>query len=189
MGMATGRDRWLRVTTPLVCGLLCMPLLGLAASDFGRGTAPSELGFRGGKAAATTIGWALVAAILAWGSTAGIVAMRGGWSRFWSYLTLIGVLVPASLWFDAWWLEVGPSTVLGRVAAEAGWVGRLREGVLLLGLLGVMVPMAIWIRIARGPSPHAALQDLDRPWGWARWRTLLVDRWRGVVAGVALLTR
>lgn len=188
VGMATGRDRWLRVTTPLVCGLLCMPLLGLAASDFGRGTAPSELGFRGGKAAATTIGWALVAAILAWGSTAGIVAMRGGWSRFWSCLTLIGVLVPASLWFDAWWLEVGPSTVLGRVAAEAGWVGRLREGVLLLGLLGVMVPMAIWIRIARGPSPHAALQDLDRPRGWARWRTLLVDRWRGLVAGVALLT-
>ena len=159
---AAGRTRFLQLSTPIVGTILAAPLLGLLLTDPGRNAAPADLGFRGGEAFVSTLIWSTGVAVVAWILSARVTT-RGRIGGGVALLALVGLLVPASLWFDAWWLEVGPSTWIGRSAAEGQWVAGLRRFVLLLGLLGVAVPLTIWIRMGRGGSAHDSLRLQDRP--------------------------
>ena len=184
---SAGRTRFLQLSTPIVGTLLAAPLLGLLLTDPGRSTAPADLGFRGGEAFVSTLAWSIGVAVIAWSLGARAIT-RGRIGGGVALLSLVGLLVPASLWFDAWWLEVGPSSWIGRSAAEGQWVAGLRRIVLLLGLLGVTVPLTIWIRMGRGRSAHDSLRLQDRPRGLRRWTEPLRERWRSELGIVALLT-
>ena len=182
-----GQVSFLQLTLPIVGAVLVAPFLGLLLADGGKAVAPSELGFRGTGAFLTTLAWSIGIAVIAWSASLAVTGPRRSLRLVWMSITLVGLLVPASLWFDAWWLEVGPSTGIGRAAAEGQWVPLLRRGVLSLGLLGVAVPLAIWIRAGQESPEHDSLRLLDRPGGWRwlaeRWR----DRWRMDGAAIAVL--
>ena len=150
---------------PVVAGL------GLAIFDPVDATA-AEYGFRGGEVFWTTVGWAIaiggVATLLATipATDFGISDPNSRWRIAGIVLWLMPLLLPPALFFDAWWLELGPDSIIGRAAAEAGQVPLLRRAVLAVGLLGMATPLAMWLLAAgRDAAAHRDEQmiRLDRP--------------------------
>lgn len=163
------------VVTGLVATLLLLPpllgaCLGLLDLAGGGVESPETLGFRGWKAAFVTIGWSL-----AIGAIASVIGLGPGRRLAVTTRPLeaiawtVPLLLAPALFFDAWWLEVGPDGVIGSIAAERGLVPRLREGVLGLGLLGTAVPLAVWAHAGGHDPSVVVLRRLDAPRGGGRW--------------------
>lgn len=161
--------------------------LGLALFDGSAATEEVTV-FRGAEVVPATLAWSLaigaVAVPLAMIPASRLVA----WAREGRGLMLAAWLVPMflppALFFDAWWMEVGPDSWIGRVAGETGRVPLLRRSVLALGLLGVAVPLAAWIHAAArggGPDVDRILVLQDRPDVRSQVRSLVRRQWRAML--------
>ena len=179
-------------------------LAGLVAAAFDSGAVdPEVLGFRGGEVLFATIAWSL--GLAAFAVLVAVVpgSRLVGWARQGRGLILaawlIPMFLPPALIFDAWWIQVGPDSWLGRLAGEADQVPLLRKGVLAMGLLGTGVPLAAWIMAAlRNPAAESdrilVLQDrpgmraVTRCW-LRRHRWSLLIAWlctAGIIAGLTV---
>ncbi len=149
---------------PVASGLL----LGLLDRD------PADaatLGFLGSEVAVVTVAWAsaigVLAVLVGLGPAASLARPGGGRLRaLFAAAWLLPLFVSPAVFFDAWWIEVGPDSWIGRRAAEEDVVPTLRRVVLVLGLLGFAVPIATWMLAAlrdRGADDRRRLLRLDRP--------------------------
>lgn len=97
---------------------------------------------------------------IAWGAGCGAIAVAVGWlpgrwlgarpGGLMMVAALATVALPASLFFDAWWVEAGPQSVVGRWAAANGTVGFVREAALAASLVGWAWPITSFIVAALG---------------------------------------
>ena len=78
------------------------------------------LGFVPSRVIAVSAAWsagiATIAVLVGWGP--GRFLARSG-ARWAMLASLVPLVVPPSLFFDAWWLETGPDGPIGRAAAVA----------------------------------------------------------------------
>ena len=180
--------RILTVSAIVVVSAMLLPVaagLGLAVFDRS-GESGLEYGFRGDEVFWTTMAWSIaiagVATILAVFPAAGFTGSTRDSRRHALGIAvwLMPLLLPPALFFDAWWLELGPDSMIGRAAAENGRVPLLRRAVLAVGLLGMATPLAMWLLVA-GRDPVAGRDErlilLDRP----RLRAVLMVRLRRFV--------
>ena len=144
--MAVPGWRLCRVLAGVTLIAMLTPVLaGLSAAAFDSDTVdPEALGFRGGEVLFATIAWSLGLAALAVVVAVVPGSRLAGWARHGRGLILaawlIPMFLPPALLFDAWWIQVGPDSWLGRLSGEADRVPLLRKGVLAIGLLGTGVP-------------------------------------------------
>ena len=120
--------RWCRAMAWVVLAAMLAPVLaGILAAAFDPQHADAELlGFRGAEVLFATIGWSLGLSALAV-----LLAVVPG-SRLFGWATrgrglilaawLIPMFLPPALLFDAWWIQVGPDSWIGRMAGEADQV-------------------------------------------------------------------
>ena len=182
--------RGLIVVAGVMTALVVLPpVLGMGwelLRGFGDEVAdPSELGFRGAVVAATTALWAglagLVATLIGWAP--GRCLARRPDSR-WAWVTLVPLVLPAALVFDAWWLQFSPQSSLGQWAAEHDQVPLLRSGILALALVGWGWPIAAWIVAARAScSADRVLVELDDVGRWRRLRLAWRADWSALLVG------
>lgn len=161
----------------LVLLMLGPALFGLLPAMFaGEVVDPSELGFRGDRVAWTTIIWAggiaTISMLIGWGPGR---RMARGSSVVLQSACLVPLMLPPALLFDAWWLEVGPDSVLGGAAVRADLVPELRRLILGMGLVCFAWPITTWIIVACGTDASADLIAIDAPPRWRRLR-LAVQR-------------
>ena len=141
--------------------LVIPPIVGIGRAVFLEPSSFEEValyGFRGGKVASTTLVWAL---------SAGGLATLVGWipgrrlsqtSSSWLLgLSVLPLALPAALFFDAWWLHVGPDSVVGSWAAQNGQVPLLRKAVLGLGFICWAWPISALCVAGRGGSGSCQL--------------------------------
>ena len=175
----------------VLAAMLAPVLAGILAAAFDPQHADAELlGFRGAEVLFATIGWSLGLSALAVLLAVVPGSRLVGWATRGRGLILaawlIPMFLPPALLFDAWWIQVGPDSWIGRMAGEADQVPRLRKVVLAIGLLGTGVPLAAWIMAAlRNPATASdrVLLLQDRPGAGAAMRCWLRrHRWSLMVA-------
>lgn len=168
------------------CGLafvLLVPtlLVPLSVAVVGDAASPSEMGFDPGRVLASSAAWsaavATLAVLLGWSPGRFLARSKARWAML---ASLVPLVVPPALFFDAWWLETGPDGPIGRAAAAAGAVPRLRAAVLALGLTCVAWPIVAWCVAVRGVGRDDELLEIDRPRARDRFRACL-RRDRGVL--------
>lgn len=181
----------------LVALLLVPTLVAPVALAFGGAfEPPATLGFEPARVLAGSAAWsagmATIALLLGWGPGRFLARSHARWAMF---ATLVALVVPPSLFFDAWWLEAGPDSVAGRAAAAADAVPRLRSLVLVMGLACVSWPIVAWCVAIRGVSSDETLVELDRPRvrdrlrsGLRRDRGVLLIGWVITFAWISSLT-
>ena len=145
--------------------LLLPPLLGagvevLQTED---SASPAEMGFRGPQVATRTILWsvstALLATLLGWWPGRRLASNPTGWM---TWAALIPMALPAALLFDAWWLQVGPQSWIGAMAARGDQVPLLRGVVLAITLVCWGWPITSLLLMARrAPGSERLLANLD----------------------------
>lgn len=181
--------RGLRWLATIWCGLvivLLVPTLVVpgAIAVAGAATSPAEMGFDPGRVIVVSATWsagiATLAVLLGWGP--GRFLARSG-ARWAMLASLVPLVVPPSLFFDAWWLETGPDGPIGRAAAVAGAVPRLRAAVLAVGLACVAWPIVAWCVAIRGVGRDDQLLELDRPRLRDRLRASLRRDWKVLLLG------
>ena len=195
---------WRSIAWLALIAMLLPVLAGIAAAvPDSEAVDPETLGFRGGEVLLATIAWstglAAVAVVLALFPASRIRR----WARDGRGLILaawlIPIFLPPALLFDAWWIQAGPDSWIGRAAGESDRVPLLRRGVLAIGLLGTGVPLATWIMAAlRNPAADSdrMLMLQDRPGigvagrnAWRRHRWTLLITWAataGIIAGLTV---
>lgn len=165
--------RWCVVGWIVLVSLMLGPtLVALIPAMFtSEAVEPAELGFRGDQVAWTTIVWAggiaTISTLIGWGPGRRIA--RGS-SILLQAACLIPLMLPPALLFDAWWLEVGPDSVIGAAAVRADLVPELRRLILAMGLVCFAWPLAAWIVAARGAEASADLLAIDAPPRWRRFK-------------------
>ena len=169
---------WGGLVIVLLVPILLVPVV---VAITGTATSPRDLGFVPGRVIAVSAAWsagiATSAVFLGWGPGRFLARSKARWAMLASLLPLV---VPPSLFFDAWWLETGPDGPIGRAAAVAGAVPRLRSAVLAIGLACVAWPIVAWCVAIRGIERDDRLLELDRPRLRDRLRACL-RRDRGVL--------
>ena len=169
--------------------LLLVPILlvPVVVAIAGSGTSPAVLGFVPSRVIAVSAAWsagiATIAVLVGWGP--GRLLARSG-ARWAMLASLVPLVVPPSLFFDAWWLETGPDGPIGRAAAVAGAVPRLRAMVLALGLVCVAWPIVAWCVAIRGIEGDDELLEFDRPRRLDRLRACLRRDRGGLLLGWAI---
>ena len=143
------RGAWVFVVAAggVVAALFVGPILaGLAAIFASVPDSPEAYGYDGGSVALRTICWAsgcgALAVVVGWVPGRLIAARPGGWM---TVFALVPLALPASLFFDAWWLEAGPQSFIGRWAAQSGSVSLVREVALGASLVGWSWPITAFI--------------------------------------------
>ena len=188
-----GGARWLLLVAGVVVAILLVPpvLGGLGAVLGSPADDPALYGYDGGRFAGTTLLWAgmcgAVAVLIGWFPARWIAERPGGWM---SIVAIVPLALPPSILFDAWWLEVGPRSLIGRWAAQGQWVSELRETVLALSLVSWGWPLAAFalaILASSGAGPERMLARLDGV-GVVRRGWLAVGRERWGVLAAWLLT-
>jgi DNA-binding beta-propeller fold protein YncE len=153
--------------------LLAPPLAGLGLGVMqlvgGEFERPELLGYQGVDAGLVTAGWAIgigaVASLLGLGAGRRLVLRRRPLE---TTLWTVPILLAPAVLFDAWWLELGPDSMIGEWAAVHDRVPLLRQSTLAIGLITFALPLAVWTHAAGGTHPELTLWRLDRPRGWRR---------------------
>lgn len=140
------------VVGAVIAVLWVLPLLAACGEIFASTAAPpEEFGYDGMRVAFRSILWGAgcgaVAVAVGWLPGRWLGARPGGWMMVAALATLA---LPASLFFDAWWVQAGPRSVVGRWAAENGTVGFVREAALAASLVGWAWPITSFIVAALG---------------------------------------
>ena len=169
---------WGVLVIVLLAPILVVPVVLAITGD---STSPEALGFVPSRVIATSAAWsggiATIAVLLGWGPGRHLARSGARWAML---ACLVPLVVPPSLFFDAWWLETGPDGPIGRAAAVTGAVPRLRAVVLAIGLSCVAWPIVAWCVAIRGVRDDDRLLELDRPRRPDRLRACL-RRDRGVL--------
>ena len=164
--------RWFLVAWIMMVGIMLGPALVaiIPAMFAGEVADPVALGFKGDQVAWTTLMWAggiaLISTLVGWGPGRRIAK---GASVLFCTACLIPLMLPPALLFDAWWLEVGPDSIIGAAAVRAELVPELRRVVLGLGLVCFAWPLTAWIIAGHGTEATADLVELDAPPRWRRF--------------------
>ena len=192
--MIRGAVGLLLVTGLCIMAVILPPVVGafieimhLAGQDV---ESPEAYGFRGGSVLGTTLAWSaiagLVATLLGWGPGR-ILASRPGSMLAW--ITVIPLVLPAALVFDAWWLEASPQSWIGSMAAENDAIPLLRSTVLALALVGWGWPIAAWAIAARGVrGGDRLLARMDGVKVWPRMVTAFRSDRSSLLAAWMLVT-
>ena len=141
--------------------LVVPPILGIVTELFMEPASfddVAQYGFRGEKVASTTLMWAgvtgLIATMVGWLPGRRVSTVSSGWLLG---LIILPLALPAALLFDAWWLQVGPDSMVGSWAARTGQVPLLREAVLGLGFVCWAWPISSLCVAARARSGSCQL--------------------------------
>ena len=178
--------RWCVIAWVVLVSLMLGPVLMaiLPAMLSGEAVDPAELGFRGNQVAWTTMVWAgsvaTISTLIGWGPGR---RMAQGSSVVLQAACLLPLMLPPALLFDAWWLEVGPDSMIGAAALRAELVPQLRRLILGMGLVCYALPLAAWVIAAWGADASADLVAMDAPPRWRRFKMALSSDRRPLLLG------